>query len=623
MLAALLLAAGCASPPAIAVQGDHHPLVSRVEALVDRERALSFEDVTRAPGCNAFRPVSGQPNFGAIAGAAWLRFAPRWTGPMGDWRLVVRFAGLERVCAHWPLAAGGTAVECLVRGEPTQRARWQNGLLTFAAPADLAREAPVHVQVESELWLKAPLELVTVEALVQRETRREHAWGVYYGLLAMLVVVSLGFYLGRRDRAFLYFAFKIGALTLALALWQGRFAAWDPQAFSLTRLTPVFAAVFLAFGSRFYQQFLLTRRYARPAHRILEACFWAALATALMVAPYPVSAVQLLSATTLVWLLTVLWAAAMRVRERYWPALWVLGAVSVLWLSVLAVSLSIIGMPLVSTGLGLQLTYVGNMVAAAFLVFGLVERVRLLGAERDRATELASANRNLALYRAHFDELTGLPNRSKLREDLQECIAQAGAGARMAVVTLGPDRFRSLNHALGHEGGDAVLVEIAGRLRHEIRTDELLARVAPARFVALLRLQPAADLAELDERCAQMRRALHAIPPCVGHAAADRSRQHAVHEHRRRAVPGARARGRRAAARQRRGLLPRARARRRDAARVRPAVPPARRALPGAAQGPAPGAGARRAGAALPAAVLDAARRGGGGRGAAALAAQR
>ncbi|MAC32962.1 MAG: hypothetical protein CME38_05065 [Haliea sp.] len=89
---------------------------------------------------------------------------------------------------------------------------------------------------------------------------------------------------------------------------------------------------------------------------------------------------------------------------------------------------------------------------------------------------------------AHFDPLTGIPNRRLLTDRMQQAIAQAQrSGERLAVVMLDLDGFKPVNDRWGHEAGDAVLVEIARRLKQLLRAGDTVARLGGDEFVLLLR----------------------------------------------------------------------------------------------------------------------------------------
>ena len=75
-------------------------------------------------------------------------------------------------------------------------------------------------------------------------------------------------------------------------------------------------------------------------------------------------------------------------------------------------------------------------------------------------------------HQARTDSLTGMPNRTAFRQALQEAcrLVESRPGHRFAVLFIDLDHFKVVNDSLGHEIGDALLVEIAKRLRHSVRT---------------------------------------------------------------------------------------------------------------------------------------------------------
>ncbi len=93
---------------------------------------------------------------------------------------------------------------------------------------------------------------------------------------------------------------------------------------------------------------------------------------------------------------------------------------------------------------------------------------------------------------AHFDELTRLPNRTRLSELLQDALLAADRDGYLLVVCyLDLDRFKPVNDRYGHAAGDRLLAELAGRLRSALRRREnwtdSAARLGGDEFVLLLR----------------------------------------------------------------------------------------------------------------------------------------
>ena len=88
---------------------------------------------------------------------------------------------------------------------------------------------------------------------------------------------------------------------------------------------------------------------------------------------------------------------------------------------------------------------------------------------------------------ARYDDLTGLANRSLLRERLQEAIRQAEASRnRFALVFVDLDRFKQVNDSLGHQAGDELLRTMADRLRQAAPEGSTIARVGGDEFVLLV-----------------------------------------------------------------------------------------------------------------------------------------
>jgi diguanylate cyclase (GGDEF)-like protein/PAS domain S-box-containing protein len=133
------------------------------------------------------------------------------------------------------------------------------------------------------------------------------------------------------------------------------------------------------------------------------------------------------------------------------------------------------------------------------------------GVARD-VTQSRVADKKLS-WLAHYDTLTGLINRAQFRVLLEDALASKADGrdsARGAVLCLDLDNFKTINDTLGHAIGDALLAEVARRIKSAVSRIDVVARLGGDEFAVLLRHQ--CDEAEVRGAGARIVESLRA--PC-------------------------------------------------------------------------------------------------------------
>jgi diguanylate cyclase (GGDEF)-like protein/PAS domain S-box-containing protein len=102
---------------------------------------------------------------------------------------------------------------------------------------------------------------------------------------------------------------------------------------------------------------------------------------------------------------------------------------------------------------------------------------------------------------AHFDALTGLPNRALLNDRVSHALSIAQRSQKpMAVLFLDLDHFKNINDTLGHHVGDELLVEMAKRLQSLVREEDTVSRLGGDEFVLLLPTSDVAGAAHVAEK---------------------------------------------------------------------------------------------------------------------------
>jgi diguanylate cyclase (GGDEF)-like protein/PAS domain S-box-containing protein len=108
---------------------------------------------------------------------------------------------------------------------------------------------------------------------------------------------------------------------------------------------------------------------------------------------------------------------------------------------------------------------------------------------------------------AHFDPLTGLPNRRLLADRLAQAIIRTARTERsLALVLLDLDGFKAINDEWGHAAGDQLLMGVTESLKHVLRVDDTLAHLGGDEFVLLL-----SDISSREECVLILHRVLAAV----------------------------------------------------------------------------------------------------------------
>ncbi|MFL0797406.1 MAG: EAL domain-containing protein [Cellvibrionaceae bacterium] len=123
--------------------------------------------------------------------------------------------------------------------------------------------------------------------------------------------------------------------------------------------------------------------------------------------------------------------------------------------------------------------------AADYLVKGHID-VGLLERSLRYALERKRSEQEL-VRRAHYDPLTGVPNRILFRDRLEHALSLAQREKRpFALLYIDLDGFKQVNDQLGHEGGDFLLQTVAKQLQNCVRSSDSIARMGGDEFTVLL-----------------------------------------------------------------------------------------------------------------------------------------
>lgn len=141
---------------------------------------------------------------------------------------------------------------------------------------------------------------------------------------------------------------------------------------------------------------------------------------------------------------------------------------------------------------------------------------------RERSMAERAAHAQQIEHMVYHDALTGLKNRTGFHQQLQPALVTAQAqGAGLALLFLDLDGFKAVNDTLGHEAGDALLQQVAQRLTHALRQEDVVARLGGDEFIVLMpRLTDTPELLKIASRVSASIAEPYALPGGEGRVTA-------------------------------------------------------------------------------------------------------
>lgn len=140
-----------------------------------------------------------------------------------------------------------------------------------------------------------------------------------------------------------------------------------------------------------------------------------------------------------------------------------------------------------------QYTILSGVIFLLFLLYlfllMIVRRADRIIRSHENAERRAQAEQ--MHYMAYHDPLTGLPNRALFKDRFQHAVTIANRTQKsLGVMFIDIDRFKAINDSMGHESGDAVLIEAAKRIRTCLRASDTACRIGGDEFTVILERLP-------------------------------------------------------------------------------------------------------------------------------------
>jgi len=364
----------------------------------------------------------------------------------------------------------------------------------------LTAERTFYLRIKSASTLQATVEALEPQQANRQSRRADLVRNIFIGLMLWALIWAIDHYLVEREPAVGLFALHQGVYILYGLGATGNLAPFAPyDCPQLADWLSNIAACAASFTFLLFSRALL-KLYAPPLLRGFYLFFLAfPIQLAAMAFDYTQSALSLGSAVSLAgaWYCVALAFAA---RQEQVPSRNALRAVYiVLALFATVFSFSDFGwFTLVDLCARREWALITQGIASSGLICTVLY-MRLRQSRKDaqqsavtlalsqQALEIERAHKKQAQVHARTDYLTGLCNRRHFVELAERELAQATAsGKPLSLLMMDVDHFKTVNDTWGHQGGDAVLRQVAARIRGALREQDILGRIGGEEFAAVL-----------------------------------------------------------------------------------------------------------------------------------------
>ncbi len=443
-------------------------------------------------------PRVPEANFGVEPSVVWLHVPLRATAEgQGTWVLNLGYAPLTHVDVHWVRdgrlvrhAHLGSAQAFTSRPLPT---RTPSVALTLEA----GEQQDLLLRVATTSSMVLPLSLQRPTTLLMQETREQLLLGLAFGVTLAMLAYCVSQWLALRNVTFVYYALMLTSTSVFLLsytgvgqqhLWSGLSSDW------VAKLAPQAVLFSTASGAMFGVTAMNARVIAPRIDQWLRAiAMLAVMAMLLTLAGWLDYRQAQLAATVLGPLVIFLSVPVCWKRAQAGEAMGVYMLLGWLCYFAGALTLALLLRGLVPAN-GWTI-HIFQFCSGIEMLFWM--RVLSLHGEAARLqAESASAEHRALEALAHTDALTGVSNRRGLNRALDEALDACCLSAQAqeaAVFMLDLDDFKPINDTHGHEVGDALLIEVAKRLKQTVRTTDLVARLGGDEFVVLAQALGAPD----------------------------------------------------------------------------------------------------------------------------------
>lgn len=434
-----------------------YPLEESLNFIEDRSGKLTFTDIAARPETEWKKNSKKTINFGFTASAWWFRTRLSNAAAATHWLIKVGYPHLDVIEVYYKDAVNG-ALDVKIGGDLLPFSARYISHRHFLFPVNLAsgEGTEIFIRVQSESAFNVPISVISEPEQNQQTINEQFAFGIYYGIIIVMILYNLFLYLSARDINYLLyvgFLFAVGFLNLSLNGFLPQYLTGSMV--WLTNSAPPFFTELTVASSLVFSYYFLR---VRAAQRFFRIAFSIVLGSAILSAilhPFIsyMAAILVSNIIALVGLPLLIVTGIYSLLQGYKPARYYLLSWTLLLLGGALFSLRNFGW--IPDGfLARYSMQIGSAAEMILLSLALGDRLRQLKDERERALKelVDEQERALVKQRAMADAFARFVPQQFLthlgKEHIEEVALGDAVERKMAVLFSDIRSFTSLSETM-------------------------------------------------------------------------------------------------------------------------------------------------------------------------------
>ncbi|MBF0240138.1 MAG: SpoIIE family protein phosphatase [SAR324 cluster bacterium] len=415
---------GFSVTPVVLDEGQNQYSIGRhLEILVDPERKFTIDEVQSA----TWEPSQKDtPSFGFTKAIYWVRFTIENPFPKDQtWLLEYGYPPMDLIELYLPQPDGTFEIKRSGDTLPFSSRALTHRNPTFMIPLPPNQQQTFYMRFVTESSMQFPLTLWSAFAFTEKDHAEQYGFGLYYGIMLVMVLYNLFIYTAIRDRSYLYYVFYVVAYSLFQMSLNGLATElfWPNWMWWANRSVPFWIGGAFFGLLIFSKSFLHARRYAPRLNHVLTGLLtgFGLVMVVSLVAKYALS-IKLAVALVVISPFFLIAVALICWKNNYSPARYYVFAFAALLSGIVMTGLSAAGLIPSNflTNYGIQ---IGSALQVILLSLALADRINLERREKFLAQREALQANEKAIeaqkqaIKAQEESIENLKKADKLKDE--------------------------------------------------------------------------------------------------------------------------------------------------------------------------------------------------------------